>query len=110
MKIINLEEFRKCPIGTVFSKYEPCIFNGLMIKGDTWETDFIYQDLIGNIECIDSGDFGNKLDEALMTGKSLTMDFDCMQRDGLFEKEQLFAIYEEKDVESFINALKDKSQ
>lgn len=105
MKILNLEEFRKCPSGTLFSKYSPYVFDGLMVKGETLEYDFIYQNLIGNIECHDSGEFGDKLEYAKETGESISLDFDCMGRDGLFEKNQLFAIYEEEDVKQFIKRI-----
>jgi len=105
MKIVNLEAFRLLPPGTLYSKYKPCTFDGLMIKGQTWEHDFIYQDLIGNIECTDSGDFCNKLDEALENSKSLGLDFDCMSRDGLFDEDQLFAIYEDEDVKGLIKRI-----
>ena len=33
------------------------------------------------------------------------MDFDCTERDGLYEEEQMFAIYEEEDLKCFIQKL-----
>jgi len=93
------------PKGTIFSKYEPCIFNGLMIKDATIEFDYFYQDLIGNIDANSTGDFFDKCEAA--KNKSVELDFNCTARDGLYEKNQLFAIYEKKDVENFIERLQE---
>jgi len=108
MKIVNLEEFRKLPAGTVFSKYEPCVFDGLMVKGDTWSHDFLYQDLIGNIEADGSKQYFEKC-EQMQAGFSADLDFDCLERDGLFEKDQLFAVYEPYDLEQLIGRLQKAS-
>ncbi len=107
MKIVDLATFRALPAGTLFSKYEPFFFGPLCIKGETWEYDFLVQDIADAIECTGSNDFGNKLDEAQITGASLTMDFDCQGRDGCFDKGQLFAVWERVDVESLIARLQE---
>ena len=105
MKIVNLETFRSLPNGTVFSKYTPCVFSGLMIKVDTWDGDFLYQDLIENIDCESSEDFVDKCDLA-EAGGSIGLDFYCNDRDGLHENDQLFAVYEENDLTGLINRLR----
>lgn len=110
MKIVNLEQFRKYPSGTLYSKYEPCVFNGLMIKCDTLLHDFVYQDLIGNVKAHDSGEYANKLESALETGESLELDFDFAGRDGLFEDDQLFAVYEENDVKQLIDRITNETK
>lgn len=107
MKIVNLETFRSLPNGTVFSKYEPCYFDGLKIKVDTWDSDFLYQDLIGNIDADSTEDFTEKCDSASEDGNSIPLDFQCSQRDGLFEKNQLFAVYEKDDLIGLIIRLEE---
>ena len=57
MKIVNLETFKLLPIGTVFMKYEPCIFGDLQVKGDTLECKFRYTDLAAPIDISDDIDF-----------------------------------------------------
>ena len=106
MKIVNLETFRSLPNGTVFSKYEPCVFRGLKIKVDTWDGDFLYQDLIENIDCISSEYFDDKCDLA-EAGGSIGLDFYCNDRDGLHEKGQLFAVYEKNDLTGLIKRLQE---
>jgi hypothetical protein len=93
MKIVNLEEFRKLPVGTLFMNYEPCIFGDLCAKGETWECDFLMEDITHEIDANDCGDFSHKLHEAEEKGTSVVMDFDCTSRDGMFDKKQLFAVY-----------------
>ena len=105
MKIVNLEQFRALPEGTVFMKYEPCIFDELCVKGETWEYDWLYENITTQIECTGSGDFSDKLDAALETGCSVAMDFNSWGRDGCFDNDQLFAIYEKQDVTGLIEKL-----
>lgn len=107
MKILNKEQFLKMPAGTVYSEYEPCVFTGLLVKGDTWPCDYIEMSLIGNIESEDSGDFANKLMDAQKTGDSLPLDFDCYGWNGMFEDSQLYAVYEKEDLEGLIGCLQE---
>ena len=105
MRIINLKEFRAMPENTVFAKYKPCSFGDLRIKGETWEHDFLCQEIVSAIECSGSDEFASKLDNALEHGASIKMDFDCQGRDGLFDDDQLFAVWENEDVERLIERL-----
>ena len=111
MKIVNKMEFYALPKGTLYSDYSPYIFNDLKVKQSTIydeskPIDFIYESLIGNIDADSSGHFVDMLDDAEKNKNSLPMDFECSERDGLFEEEQLFAIYEKNDLEDFIKKLK----
>lgn len=53
--------------------------------------------MIGNIECESSEEFVDKLDLAKDKGLSLALDFYCTCRNGRFEDDQLYAIYEKDD-------------
>jgi hypothetical protein len=107
MKIVNLETFRKMPPNTLFAKYEPCVFEELEIKGETWEHDFLVSSSISSaIQCSGSAEFSELLDRAEKTGESLAMDFESEGRDGCFEKDQLFAVWEDADVLALIERLK----
>ena len=105
MKIVNRKEFLLLPPETVFSYYEPCIFSGLYVKvcqPGQYKNDFLTDNLIGEIYCDGSHEMIDLLEESRETGKSLKLDFDCTDRDGMFNDEQLFAIYEKEDVSSLI--------
>jgi hypothetical protein len=104
MKILNLREFKKLPAGTLFMKYEPCVFYDLCVKGGTLDHDWFYESL----DCVDSTDYGNMAEilfKAFEQGTSFKLDLDCTMRDGLFEDDQLFAVYEKSDVETLIDKL-----
>jgi hypothetical protein len=105
MKIVTREKFLKMPEGTLYSKYEPCVFGELCIKGESWEVDFLYQDIVSSVECSGSDEFFGILDTAEETGCSFDMDLDCQGRDGLYDMEQLFAVWETKDVVQLISRL-----
>lgn len=107
MKIVDRKTFLALPAGTVFSKYAPCFFEALSIKGDTYEHigDFQVQGIADAIVCTGSDDFSEKLYDATLSGNSLPMDFDCLGRDGCFDADQLFAVWEPADVLALIHRL-----
>ena len=105
MKIVGLEEFLKLPEDTVFMKYKPCAFEELCAKMKTLPHDFALCTLTTEVDSVSSDDMFNRLDEALEIGGSVKMDFHSNMRDGCFEKDQLFAIYEKEDVQGLINRL-----
>ena len=105
MKIVNLKEFKKLPEGVLFMKYEPCYFEDLQAKGETLEHDFLSQNITYSIDCSGSDDFSTKLFESEEIGSDILMDFDCTDRDGCFDDNQLFAVYDRRDIEMLINKL-----
>jgi hypothetical protein len=104
MRIVNKQEFLKLPENTIFSKYSPCQFGDLRIKGESVGTiDFYYQPISNSIKCNDTGEFVDACTKA--EKESVEMDFDCLTRDGVFDDEQLFSVWEEKDITAFISRL-----
>ena len=111
MRIVNRKEFLELPSGTVFSKYKPCIFDGLYIKSYSIGTnDFLYQSLIGNIKCSDGVEFSDILFSAVEKQSNIELDFELPERDGLFDDEQLFAIYSKDDVTELVITLLESSR
>ena len=91
----------KLPSATLFSKYEPCVFGGLCIKEDSIsDIDFFYVPLAVAIDVSDSVQLFNDLDRAVETGASLKIDLHVWSRDGMFDKQQLFAIWELEELKS----------
>lgn len=106
MKIVDLKTFRMLPEGTVFAKYQPCVFDELQVKGETWDVDYLCTSLSGNIKSSDSRECWDLLESARLDSEiSLTLNFDSEGRDGCFEDDQLYAVYEKKDVQEFIEKL-----
>lgn len=114
MRIVGKKEFYNLPSGTIFSKYQPIVFTGLFVKGNTLYSgddpiDYIELSLIGNVEANDSGQLSDILFSAQEEKKSFKLDFDAYERDGLYEEEALYAVYEKEDINQLINTLQESS-
>lgn len=105
MRIVNRKEFLSLPEETLFSKYEPCCFDPILIKGETWTNDFIFQSINDAIKWGDPEEFSDVLFKAEKTGESIDMDFNDTGRDGMFDEDQLFAVWEKKDLTQLIDRL-----
>ena len=106
MRIVNRATFLAMPENTLFSKYEPCIFRDLLIKGESLHcNDFCVSQIADAIDCDGSESFIDACDGAVQTGASLKMDFDLFGRDGCFNDNQLFAVWEKDDIEALIDKL-----
>lgn len=110
MRIVTRKEFLMMPSGTLFMKYEPQIFGELKIKEESYENDFNYVSL-DNIKTISDVDESRILSE-MESDSSLSygVDFYTASRDGLFEEDQLFAVYEQDDLLALISRLKECSR
>jgi len=107
MKIVDLTTFKTLSEGTIATKYEPCIFGDLFIKGASWEDDFVLTYITTEIDCDGTDDFYDKLNDALKNNTSVPMSFKESIRDGRFNDNQLFAVWEKTDVEGLIAKLTD---
>lgn len=106
MYIIGLTEFRQLPAGIMFAKCARCYIGSPEIKGDTIDYDFYSTSLTDNIEIQRSSDEIFEIFENAIINKShFKLEFDSICRDGLYEDEQLFAIYELEDIIKFMLAL-----
>lgn len=107
MRIVDRATFLALPAGTVYAKYMPCVFEDLCIKDDTsvGYNDWYYQQIVDAVESESSNDWADKLFDAQENGTSMPMDFDCASRDGLYEDDQLFAVWEPQDVRDLIHRL-----
>lgn len=114
MKIVDRQDFLSLPSGTVFQFYaeEACLDDSLCLKLETLEKDhlpddFVYLPLTGGF----LSDAYNSTEEYDMylrmqdDGEDFDIDFDKSIRDGLFDADQLFAVWSEVDVRGLINSL-----
>lgn len=105
MKIINREKFIEITYEVLYSKYTKHVFGGLNIKCETIGNDFVTQQLADSVKCNNENEFSCILDVAESTGQSFSMDFDFAGRDGTFDKNQLFVVWEREDVLELISRL-----
>ena len=112
MKIVNKQEFYKLPSGTLFSYYKPCIINDLMVKLDTITSgiyngdpiDFYYKDLISNVNT-DNGEYSEILINAQENKVDFDLDFEVASRDGLFEDDALYVVYNSGEIKELANKI-----
>ncbi len=108
MRIVNLETFLKLPPGTVYAKYEPQVFDKLEIKQETCKgfIDWFAQDFNVPISARGSDEEDRLMQKADADPNfSVPLCYNTICRDGCFEKDQLFAIFEEVDVHAMIARL-----
>jgi len=107
MKILTRREFLKTPSGTLWSYYEPCIFRGLSIKttdSSDYENDFVYLDLIGEFDIPKDSEYA-EICARMEQGESVSASFEETRREGLFDDNQLFLVYEKEDVKNMAKTL-----
>jgi len=107
MRIVNRKTFLALPENTVYAKhFEEDCFNELQIKGETWSNDFLYEDLNDFDDNDTSEERYEKIGRMRDNGESFPLRLDSSSRDGLFEDDQWFAVYDDNDVEKIIERLK----
>ena len=103
MKVVNLKTFRGLPEGTIFCKGKPWYFENLSIKGETLSHDFVYLDPSW-AEGEDSGDALSKMEISLENGSSFEGQR-SYGRDGSFDNDAIFLIYEDVDLHRLKSAI-----
>lgn len=109
MKILNRKQFLALPEGVLYISGTPWAFGNLHIKGrtselfgkpynDWYEIDLTY------IEHEESGQYFDKLQEMRDTGKSYPLEI-SQTRNGLFDEDELFLVYEKADLLLLMNEL-----
>lgn len=112
MRIVDRATFLALPSGVLFAKYSSLgNFDNLLVKQDTMfdfnnnPTDFGYQNVM---EILSSGsdEWIDIISKAEKTSESFSLDLDCGSRDGLFDQDQMFAVYEQQDLDETIKLLR----
>lgn len=108
MRIVDRKTFLSLPGKTLYRKFEPDIYGDLEIKGETLNNDYQVVYSCGFIKgCKDCSDTSDAHDIAVQEGSDYRFDIDTYSRDGMFDKDQLFAVYDNEDIEQLIGKLKE---
>ena len=103
MRIVNYQEFINLPQGTLYRETEPQIFGELQIKQETInEGHDWYLTRLDYFQTELSFSDGYEFLEA---GNSLPLDLNSSERDGMFDYERKFLIYEKEDVKALMEYL-----
>lgn len=104
MRIIKFNDFIKLPANTVYCEFDVG-FSNLYVKMDSiGDDDFFYKDLLQNIDVKNSDEF---MDFIETRDKDISMDFDTVSRDGMFDYSREFAIFDNDDIKGLIKVLQE---
>ncbi len=106
MKIYRRADFMNLPSGTIFCKGKPWYWENISVKGSgpEYTIDFIEMSLC-DIDSEDSGEWSEKLERMLELGESYPLMTDCYGRDGCFDDDDIFLVYEASDLKELIKIL-----
>jgi hypothetical protein len=109
MKLLNRKEFLKLPEGTLYAKYYQDIFDDICVKDASIGVDeeigvFYTMPLINISDDAFDNDHADASDSFVKT-KQCELDFDCYGRDGFFDEDQLFAVFEAKELSEMTKIL-----
>lgn len=111
MKIVDRATLMALPAGTVFQTFDPIVFGEIMVKGETWPSrtgglgDFIEAPLSaieGDPTC---GSWKRLMETRDYVGIEVEMDHDCSSRDGMFDPDQLYAVWSADEVRAVAERL-----
>lgn len=109
MRIVDAKTFLDMPSGVLFQRYDPEVIScttELCIKGDTiGDKDFAYLPLQDNY--VNATDTGSFIDchANMNRGHDEPLAFDNWSRDGLFNMDQKYAVWNPGDVFGLIKTL-----
>lgn len=104
MRIYRRAAFLDLPAGVIFAKGKQWYFGNLAQKHETiisssgTPIDFNYLDLESIEMGVDSGEYFDRLNLMLEAGESYPLE-DDLSRDGCFDDEDLFLVYEAADLQ-----------
>lgn len=107
MKIVNRKDFLNTPKGTLWSYYEPSVFRDLNVKTSdkhSMDFDFVYFGLIGEFNAPNTETYFD-ICRQMEQGKSVPISLEETQREGLFDEDQLFLVYENDDIKKMVDML-----
>lgn len=107
MKIIDRQALLAMPIGTMFSKYVPCVRGEVRLKGATVNdgADFWYQNVAEAAMCDDTTHFFESLDGDCGNSVYVHLDTEYVRCEGDPEDGQQFAVWEVPDVRNLVTRL-----
>jgi hypothetical protein len=97
MRIVSRKELMALPSGTVFSRYQPHVINGLLVTGGVCGSDFLECSLLDDFN--EESSDANVAADALERGEDVPLVFgEVFGREGLFDDSLLYAVWSNDDV------------
>lgn len=113
MKIVTTDEFMTYPKDTVYHEYGaigqfgPLSIKGVTLQHDGENADWYFKELYGDLDIDDWNDEHEKYDQLKSNGEEFAFDFEIVSRDGMFDVDRMYAVYDVADIARLISKLSD---
>jgi hypothetical protein len=97
MRVLTKSAFLALPPGTIFCKGKPWFWEDLSVKADTLASDDFGYRTWQWVSANDSGAASDAFERSLSSGESIPIE-DAYGRDGCFDNEDLFLVFESADL------------
>jgi hypothetical protein len=108
MRIVDRKAFLSLPPNTLYCKYSSLgSYGDVCIKtGVSGRNDWYYSELTGWVVGVEnSQEYFNTMQLAEKEGKEFRFDLNIEARDGLYEEDEMFAVFDKEDISRMINKL-----
>lgn len=105
MRIVDRKTFLALPAGTFYREGEPWAFGDLCLKHDTLGTNDWVEQHFENPEAKSSDELFDRFEEMLQQEASYPLDAENTMRNGMFEDDSIFLIYEANDLRILRDAI-----
>ena len=102
MRIVNREQFLAMPEYTLYSEYEPCVWDDINVKHETDGDSYFYCSINDSLDVLSSEEFCDVMFEAEEKGTSVGMCFDILDRNNWDGSCQKYIVYEKDDIEKMV--------
>lgn len=105
---VKRQELFKLPAGTVYSRWKPLCMGSLEVIEDIWNEshDFIYT-MLHTPDLEDRQDDPSDSLRSLDDGEHIPAFFEWTNRDGRFDDDEEFIVWEKQDVERLVMVLQE---
>lgn len=115
MRIISAKEFLQMKPPVIFQKYDYmgdwgglCLmYEACPLVNDFYYVDLMSSDILVNGNEVEDSELVEKLEELERTRGNFERDYECGQRDSLFDMQQRYVVYDENDLRHFIKTLQE---
>lgn len=109
MKIVDRKTFLSMPEGTVYAKIpKRWIIEDIHVKYESTDYNDWYYMNFNWVDASDSGEAIDRLDEMFESGASYPVQ-NSIARDGLFDEDDHFLIYEKEDIDFIVSEISPNS-
>lgn len=107
MRIVKKPEMMKIleKENVIYSEVNGYIIDGLYGGLQSDFSDILYNDLLTSIYSNSSNEYFDILDDAKENGSEFKLDLECTCREGMFDDDQEYMVYDKDDIKQLVDKL-----